>query len=33
MADRMVALKSTVDSLVSVRKPEFGVNRRWQKMG
>lgn len=33
MADKMVALKSTIDSLVSVRKPEFGVNRRWQKMG
>ena len=33
MAERMVALKSTIDSLVSVRKPEFGVNRRWQKMG
>ena len=33
MADRMVALKSTINSLVSVRKPEFGVNRRWQKMG
>ena len=33
MAERMVALKSTIDSMVSVRKPEYGVNRRWQKIG
>lgn len=33
MAERMVALKSTIDSMVSVRKPEYGVNRRWQKVG
>jgi hypothetical protein len=33
MAERMVALKSTIDSMVSVRKPEYGVNRRWQKAG
>lgn len=33
MADRMVAIKSMVDNLVSVRKPEYGINRRWQTRG
>lgn len=29
MADRMVSLKSMVDGTVTVKKPEFGVNRKW----
>lgn len=33
MANRMVALKSTVNGTVVIKKPEYGVNRRWLKRG
>ncbi len=31
--EKMVMLKNMVDSMVSVRKPEYGVNRRWNRRG
>lgn len=33
MAERMVALKSTVRGTVVIKKPEYGVNRKWLKRG
>ena len=33
MADRMVHLKNTMNATLSVRKPQYGVNRTWAKRG
>ena len=33
MAQRMVILKNMMNATVSVKKPEYGVNRRWDKRG
>lgn len=33
MAERMVLLENMVDSIVTVKKPEYGVNRKWNKRG
>lgn len=33
MAERMVALKNMMNATVSVRKPEYGVNRKWNRRG
>lgn len=33
MAERMVVLKSMVNGTVSVNYPQYGINRRWSKMG
>ena len=33
MAERTVALKSMFNATVTVKKPEYGVNRKWQKRG
>lgn len=33
MAERMVALKSMVNAIVTIKKPEFGINKKWQKRG
>lgn len=33
MAERTIALKSMVNAMVTVKKPEYGVNRKWSKRG
>lgn len=33
MKERMVVLKSMVNGTVSVNYPQYGINRRWSKMG
>ena len=33
MSDRMVIVKSSVNSTVSVVYPQYGINRRWNAMG
>jgi hypothetical protein len=33
MADRMVHLKNTMNATLSVRKPEYGIYRTWNKKG
>lgn len=33
MAEKMVALKSMVNAIVAIKKPEYSFNRRWLKRG
>jgi len=30
---RMVMIKSMYDAVISVIKPEYGIQRKWQKIG
>lgn len=33
MAQRMVKVQNMVNKTVSVKKPEYGINRRWTQKG
>jgi hypothetical protein len=33
MENRMVSIESMVNATVVIKKPEYGVNRRWLKRG